>query len=89
MLSPWRDEGVATTEERDAEPDFTSEPVFGSTNGVGQRFRSFGIDDLELVGQTSASWNQVIGWLSHIDCLRDCRIPEGGFSNRLRRGATM
>lgn len=42
-----------------------------------------------MVDLNSASWNQVIGGLSHIDRLRDCRIPEAGFSNRLRRVATM
>ena len=43
----------------------------GSTNGVGSRFQSFRINDLEMVDQNSASWNQLSGWLREIASLRE------------------
>ena len=37
---------------------------------MGQRFRSFGINDLEMVELTGASWNQLVVWLRHLEGLR-------------------
>jgi hypothetical protein len=36
---------------------------------VGSRFQSFEINDLEMVDQNSASWNQMFSWLKHLDGL--------------------
>jgi hypothetical protein len=37
---------------------------------VGWRFQSFKINDLEMVDQNSASWNQIAGWLRQLDLVR-------------------
>jgi hypothetical protein len=42
----------------------------GSINEVGWRFQSFRINDLEMVDQNSASWNQIAGWLRQLDLIR-------------------
>lgn len=42
----------------------------GSIDGLGGRFRSFRIKDLELVDQNSASWNQLKLWLERLETLR-------------------
>jgi len=45
-------------------------PNAGSTNGVGQQFRSFGINELEMVGLAGAGWNQIVLWLRHVEAAR-------------------
>jgi hypothetical protein len=42
----------------------------GSIDGLGVRFQSFGINDLELVDQNSASRNHVSLWLRQVAALR-------------------
>ncbi len=42
----------------------------GSIDGVGNDFQSFRLNDLKLVDQNSAIWNQVAVLLSRIDALR-------------------
>ena len=42
----------------------------GSICGVGWRFQSFKINDLELMDQNSASWNPLIRWLRQVEALR-------------------
>ncbi len=42
----------------------------GSINEVGWRFQSFGINDLEMVDQMFASWNQVACWLRRLEELK-------------------
>jgi hypothetical protein len=39
----------------------------GSNNRMGYRFQSFEINDLEMVGQTSASWKQITEWLRRVN----------------------
>jgi hypothetical protein len=48
----------------------TRSVVSGSINEVGWRFQSFRINDLELVAQTIASWNQIASWMKQLECLR-------------------
>ena len=46
----------------------------GSINEVGWRFRSFKINDLEMVDLTGTSWNQIAGWLERISRMYlECR----------------
>ena len=45
----------------------------GSTNRVGSRFQSFGINDLEMVDQTGVSWNQLAVWLIRVGGLAATR----------------
>jgi hypothetical protein len=47
-----------------------AERAAGSIDGAGWRFQSFEINDLELVDQNSASWNQIFDWLSRLEGLR-------------------
>jgi len=42
----------------------------GSIDGVGWRFQSFKINDLEMVDQNSVSWNQIGLWIRKLDALR-------------------
>ena len=42
----------------------------GSNSGLGPLFQPFGINNLELVAQTSASWNPLTSWLETVDALR-------------------
>ena len=42
----------------------------GSTNGVGCRFQSFRISDLDVVSQTFASWNRMDRFVRQIEALR-------------------
>jgi hypothetical protein len=42
----------------------------GSNYRLGVDFQPFGINDLEMVAQNSASWNQVGIWLKQIQTLR-------------------
>jgi hypothetical protein len=42
-------------------------PASGSINEVGQRFRSSGINNLEMVDQNIASWNRLTSWLRQIE----------------------
>jgi hypothetical protein len=45
-------------------------PTSGSIDEVGWRFQSFRINDLELVDQNIASWNQIALWLRQLQELR-------------------
>jgi hypothetical protein len=57
-------------------PEFTKramsrrEHLGGSTHYLGSRFRSFQINELELVSRIFASWNQLDGWLRQVEQLR-------------------
>jgi hypothetical protein len=42
----------------------------GSIDYLGSRFRSFEINELELVSLNFTSWNQVTGWLRTVGELR-------------------
>ena len=42
----------------------------GSKNSVGRRFQWFEINELEIVGQNSARWNQARFWLIRLDAFR-------------------
>jgi hypothetical protein len=42
-------------------------PYSGSTNGVGVRFQSFRINDLEMVAQICPRWNRVADWLKEAE----------------------
>lgn len=42
----------------------------GSKNSVGRRFQWFEINELEIVDQTGASWNQIALWLRQLQELR-------------------
>ena len=42
----------------------------GSINEVGCRFQPCRINELEMVDQTSASWNRIAGWLRQLDLVR-------------------
>ena len=44
--------------------------ALGSIAGVGLRFRSFGINDLELVDLATASWNLAVVWIRRLAGLR-------------------
>ena len=39
----------------------------GSTNGVGSRFQSFRINDLEMVAQIFPRWNPLTSWMRQIE----------------------
>ena len=41
----------------------------GSINQMAWQFQSFRINDLEIVDQSNASWNQIVSWVSQIDAL--------------------
>lgn len=42
----------------------------GSKIDVGRRSQSFEINKLEVVDQTSGSWNQMLSWLRQLDRVR-------------------
>ena len=42
----------------------------GSIDTLGSRFGSFGINELEVVALTGASWNRMVDWLAQLDRLR-------------------
>ena len=42
----------------------------GSKNSVGRRFQWFEINELEIVDQNSARWNQIALWLRQLQELR-------------------
>jgi hypothetical protein len=37
---------------------------------MGRRFQPCRINDLEMVDQNIASWNQIAGWLRQLDLIR-------------------
>ena len=43
----------------------------GSIDGVGWRFQSFGINELEMVDLRFVGWNPLVAWLKAIDLVRD------------------
>jgi hypothetical protein len=47
-----------------------SKGIRGSTTRVGYRFQLSRINDLEVVDQNSASWNQIADWLKRMHALR-------------------
>jgi hypothetical protein len=50
--------------------DLHAERAAGSIDGVGWRFQSFKINDLELVDQNSASWNRLAHWFGLMEALK-------------------
>ena len=49
---------------------FGSPTTGGSINEMGWRFQSCRINDLEMVDQNNASWNQAFSWLKLVEQLR-------------------
>ena len=43
----------------------------GSTNRVGSRFQSFGINDLEMVAQICPRWNRLQPWFELVGAFKD------------------
>ena len=59
-----------STETRDVFLPATRHRHSGSIYGVGWKFQSFRINDLVMVDQNSASWNQLTHWLTLVEALR-------------------
>jgi hypothetical protein len=43
----------------------------GSIDGVGSRFQSFRINDVEMVDQNSVSWNRLVHWFGLMEALKN------------------
>jgi hypothetical protein len=51
----------------DDENDLHAERAAGSIDGVGWRFQSFKINDLEMVDQIFPRWNPLTSWMRQIE----------------------
>ena len=51
----------------DDENDLHGERAAGSIDGVGWRFQSFRINDLEMVAQICPRWNPLTSWMRQVE----------------------
>jgi hypothetical protein len=63
-------EGSDTTCSGSGDRSTRGSPTSGSINEVGQRFRSCGINDLELVAQICPRWNRLQPWFELVGAFR-------------------
>lgn len=70
MVAKWRPITGVLEARRLNTAAITRKGCAGSIYSVGRDFQSFGINDLEMVDQNSASWNRIAVWLRRLDGLR-------------------
>jgi hypothetical protein len=54
---------------RHSSQDRATQGYPGSIASLGCRFRSFGLNELEMVALTGASWNRMLSWLRQVEAL--------------------